>query len=155
MKPEDNTGGLAHFDAPWEKIDSRLKFRQAYSSRFGSRGVDRNGNLRISQIDGVKGRLLLKQIGVVDVQREIADLREDRLPAIVIVDFEIFRHQASKRIQCEAPDPDFETEGVKFLGEQCPPMSSEPLMIIVISSPRKQENKGNKRQPLEKLERTN
>ena len=62
-----------------------------------------------------------------------------RLPAIVIVDLEILRHQAPKRVQRESPDPDFQTKGVEFLGEQGPPMSAEPFMVEIVGCPRKQQ----------------
>ena len=90
------------------------------------------------QIDGVQCGFLLEQIGVVNVQGEIADLGKNRLPAIVIVDLEIFGHQTSKGVQRKTPDPDFQTESMEFLGEQGSPVSSEPLMIIIVGDTRKE-----------------
>ena len=116
MNPENHARSLAHFDASREKIDSRLNSRDAYSSRLGTRRIDRDRNLRVVQIDSVECRFLLEQIGVIDIQGEIADLGQDPLPAIAIVDLEIFRHQAPKRVQRKSLNPDFQTKAVEFLG---------------------------------------
>src|SRR3984893_5871878 len=89
MKLENHAGRLAHFDATREKIDSGLQASETNASRFGDCGVNWDRNLGITQIDRVKGGFLLEQIGVIDVKGEIADLGEDRLPAIVIVNLEI------------------------------------------------------------------
>ena len=117
MNPEDHAGSLAHFDASREKIDPGLKSGEAYASRLGRRGINRDRNLGVVQIDGIQCRFLLEQIGVIDVQGEIADLGKDRLPAIVVVDLEILGDQTPKRIQGQAPNPDFETEGMEFFGQ--------------------------------------
>lgn len=135
MNSENHAGGLAHFDATWEKIDPGLQASETNASRFGDCGINWNRNLGIMQIDGIECGFLLEQIGVIDVKREIADLGEDRLPTIVIVNLEILGHQATKRVQRQAPDPDFESKGVEFLGQQGPPVSSKSLMIIVVCDP--------------------
>ena len=44
------------------------------------------------QIDRIERRFLLHEIGIVDVQREIADLGNNGLPAIALIDFNIFGH---------------------------------------------------------------
>src|SRR6202008_1898280 len=103
----------------------------------------------VGQIDGVERRLLLQKIGIVDVEGEIAYLGDDGLPAIALIDLDIFGNETSKRFQGQTPDTDLKTEPLKLFAQKGAPMLAKPLMIKVVTTPAESNRRQGQREPLD------
>jgi hypothetical protein len=133
-------GSLSYLDATGEKIDSRLKISDFDSLGFGIERIERNRYFGVVQIDGVECGLLLQKIGIVDVQREIAYLGNDGLPAIALVDLDIFGNETPERVQSQTPDTNLETEPLKLFAQKGAPMLAKSLMVKVVTAPAEDDN---------------
>ena len=131
-----------------------MKIRDFDSLGLGIERIERDRYFGVVEIDGVERRLLLQKIGIVDVQGEIAYLGNDGLPAIALVDFDIFGNETPKRVQGQTPDADLETEPLKLFAQKGAPMLAKPLMIKVVTAPAESNRRQGEREPPDRMNGT-
>ena len=145
---------LSNLDATRKEIDPRLEIRDFDSLGLGIERIDRNRQFGVVQIDGVERRFLLQKIGIVDVQGEIAYLGNDGLPAIALVDLDVFGNETTQRVQGQTPHADLETEPLKLFAQKGAPMLAKPLMIKVVTAPAESNRRQGEREPLDGMNGT-
>src|ERR1700747_739327 len=90
---------------------------------------------RTAQIDGIQRRSVLKQVGVINIERDLIDLGQEILFLFVIKYLYVPGNQPSERVQGDLADVDIETIPGELFFQERAPMASQPLVVPVPTEP--------------------
>src|ERR1700674_2357551 len=85
---------------------------------------------------------MIKERGVIDIQRDLADDRERVLAILEIENPDVLRDQAAHRIERQQPHRCFDAPFVKFFDNAVTPLSPEPAFRQIPSAPRQRAKSG-------------